>query len=114
MRAVHGVAAVFLLVAAWAQAAELPGSFGHYTPARQFTEHVSSTLYLPMRDGVRLAVRVTRPARDGQAAPGRFPVLFRKIVQPLWLRPKPGCENPMNNTAKPRWRSAPKVTSRNP
>jgi len=80
MRAVHGVAAVFLLVAAWAQAAELPGSFGHYTPARQFTEHVSSTLYLPMRDGVRLAVRVTRPARDGQAAPGRFPVLWQHAL----------------------------------
>ena len=44
--------------------------FGHYRPAAMFTEHVSSTQYLPMRDGVRLAVRITRPRADGQAAAG--------------------------------------------
>lgn len=80
MRAVTSMAAVLLFAAAWAQAAGLPGSFGHYTPAPQFTEHVSSTFYLPMRDGVRLAVRVTRPARDGQPAPGRFPVLWQHAL----------------------------------
>ncbi len=57
--------------------APAPGGFGHYHPAAQFSEQVSSTLYLPMRDGVRLAMRITRPAQGGQPAPGRFPVLWQ-------------------------------------
>jgi predicted acyl esterase len=51
--------------------------FGHYHPPAQFSEQVSSTLYLPMRDGVRLAMRITRPGKDGHPAPGRFPVLWQ-------------------------------------
>ena len=57
--------------------AQASGSFGNYHPSRQFTEQLSTSLYLPMRDGVRLAVRITRPARDGQPAPGRFPVIWQ-------------------------------------
>ena len=30
-----------------------------------------------MRDGVRLAMRITRPGRGGHPAPGRFPVLWQ-------------------------------------
>ena len=33
-----------------------------------------------MRDGVRLAVRITRPARDGQPAPGPFPVIWQHAL----------------------------------
>jgi hypothetical protein len=51
-------------------------SFGNYRPAPEFTEHISETFYLPMRDGTRLAVRLDRPAVDGKAAPGPFPVLW--------------------------------------
>ncbi len=54
--------------------------FGHYQPAKQFTEQVTSTFYLPMRDGVRLAMRVTRPARGGRLVDGRFPVIWHHTL----------------------------------
>jgi hypothetical protein len=40
--------------------------FGSYHPEKMFTESTRSSLYVPMRDGVRLAVRITRPALAGQ------------------------------------------------
>ena len=55
-------------------------AFGHYRPPLEFSEHVSSTLYLPMRDGVRLALRITRPAQQGKAAPGPFPVIWQHAL----------------------------------
>lgn len=81
MRSIQSWAALLLLWgSAIAVGAQPVGSFGNYLPAPQFDEHVSSTLYLPMRDGVRLAVRVTQPARAGRAAPGRFPVLWQHAL----------------------------------
>lgn len=81
MPGVHRLASLLLLgVAAVAHGAQSGSSFGDYRPAPQFSEHVSSTFYLPMRDGVRLAVRVTQPARAGRAAPGRFPVLWQHAL----------------------------------
>jgi uncharacterized protein len=59
-----------------ARPAAVEASFGDYRPAPEFTERVTETLYLPMRDGTRLAVRLDRPAADGKAAPGPFPVLW--------------------------------------
>ncbi len=53
-----------------------PSSFGHYQPPKQFTEQVTQTLYLPMRDGTRLAVLVARPATDGKPVDGKFPVIW--------------------------------------
>ena len=70
--------AVGLLAATPSRAQD--SGFGHYLPAATFTEHVSSTQYLPMRDGVRLAIRITRPARDGQAATGPFPVIWQHAL----------------------------------
>ncbi|UJW30233.1 CocE/NonD family hydrolase [Saccharothrix sp. AJ9571] len=64
-----GVAAFLLVPDRPATAA---GSFGSYRPEAGFTERVSESFYLPMRDGTRLAVRLDRPA-----APGRFPVLWQ-------------------------------------
>lgn len=37
---------------------------------------VRSSLYVPVRDGTRLAVNVYRPADDGRVRAGRFPVVF--------------------------------------
>ncbi len=54
--------------------------FGSYRPAPNFSESVTSSMYLPMRDGVRLAVRISRPARDRQAAAGRFPVIWQHAL----------------------------------
>lgn len=57
-------------------AAGAPSSFGHYQPPKQFTEQVTQTLYVPMRDGTRLGVLIARPARDGKPVEGRFPVIW--------------------------------------
>jgi uncharacterized protein len=39
---------------------------------------LESNLRVPMRDGVRLATDVYRPARDGRPAPGRFPAILER------------------------------------
>ncbi len=55
-------------------------SFGHYQPAPQFDGSVSNSFYLPMRDGVRIAVRVIRPANGSKTVEGRFPVLVHATL----------------------------------
>lgn len=85
MRSARGLGAVSasalaLAAASQAHAAAAPASFGHYDPPPAFAGSVTSSLYLPMRDGVRLAVSVTRPALGGQPAPGRFPVLWQHTL----------------------------------
>ncbi|GGB27373.1 putative serine esterase [Sphingomonas metalli] len=37
---------------------------------------VRSSIYLPVRDGTRLAVNIYRPAENGRAREGRYPVVF--------------------------------------
>ena len=59
-----------------AHAQKTEARFGHYEPVAQFPETVGSSFYLPMRDGVKLALHVTRPARDGKPVEGRFPVIW--------------------------------------
>src|SRR5581483_9392979 len=54
--------------------------FGVYEPAPLYQGRISHSLYLPVRDGVRLAVRISRPAIEGQAAPGRFPVIWQHTI----------------------------------
>lgn len=39
---------------------------------------LDSDLMVPMRDGIRLATDVYRPARGGRPAPGRFPVILER------------------------------------
>jgi len=50
----------------------LPGSGETYDVLRQ------ETIMVPMRDGVRLATDVYRPARDGQPVEGQFPVILTR------------------------------------
>lgn len=52
-------------------------SFGNYKPTPQFDGSSTSSLYLPMRDGVRLAVSVVRPMQNGSIVDARFPVLWQ-------------------------------------
>jgi uncharacterized protein len=60
-----GFAAVFVLL------------FGLFdVAAQQFDSFAVSTEMAPMRDGVRLATDVYRPAAGGQPAAGKFPVLL--------------------------------------
>jgi putative CocE/NonD family hydrolase len=62
--------------AAWAPA-QPPASFGQYRPSTAYAEAVTASQYVIMRDGVRLAVSVTRPSRGGQPVEGRFPVIWQ-------------------------------------
>jgi putative CocE/NonD family hydrolase len=41
-----------------------------------YPEQIKTSFYLPMRDGVRLAVDLYRPAIGNQAAAGKFPVVW--------------------------------------
>src|SRR5690606_19545868 len=52
-----------------------PGVYEGYSHER-FEEWVKSSQYVTMRDGVRLAVDLYRPARDGQAVDEKFPVVW--------------------------------------
>ncbi len=60
--------------------AQTISSFGNYQPAKLYTEQAATTFYLPMRDGVRLAVRVVRPAKDGKPVEQRFPVIWHHTL----------------------------------
>ena len=47
---------------------------------------------VPMRDGVRLATDIYRPAIDGEIVPGRFPTIlartsYDKTTVPMWVTP---------------------------
>jgi len=44
----------------------------------EFGVVVETNVMVPMRDGVRLALDVYRPARDGKPTPGRFPALLTR------------------------------------
>ena len=52
--------------------------FGRYQGYSEpkYTEYVRSSVYVPMRDGVRLAVDIYRPSIDGVAADEPMPVVF--------------------------------------
>ena len=65
-----------LMVAGGAAEAQADPQFGQYRPAAAYDGSVSNSLYLPMRDGVKLAVRIDRPARGGKPVEGRFPVIW--------------------------------------
>ncbi len=55
-------------------------SFGRYQPTPLYSEAVTTSQYLTMRDGVRLAISITRPSQNGNAVEGRFPVLWQHTL----------------------------------
>jgi len=61
-----------------AGAADKISAFGIYQGYSQqaFPDQIKSSFYLPMRDGVRLAVDLYRPGINGKAAEGKFPVVW--------------------------------------
>ncbi len=63
-----------------AQEAERRSSFGVYEGWSEptFDEWVTTSLYVAMRDGVKLAVDVTRPAWDGEDVDERSPASTRR------------------------------------
>jgi putative hydrolase, CocE/NonD family len=70
---------VLALLAA-APAAAQPAAFGQYRRAADYPDIATSSQYVTMRDGVRLAVRIDRPARGARAADGRFPVIWHHTL----------------------------------
>ena len=47
-------------------------------PEAPYDVALTSDIMVAMRDGVRLATDVYRPARDGKPVPGRFPVILER------------------------------------
>lgn len=75
-RCAHLVLALVLAVASLAPAAA--DVRGQSTRPAEFDVLVAKNVMVPMRDGVRLATDVYRPARDGEALPGPFPTLLSR------------------------------------
>jgi putative CocE/NonD family hydrolase len=75
---VRVLAACMLITGPVYGAADRISSFGVYQGYSQeaFPDQIKSSFYLPMRDGVRLAVDLYRPGINGKAAEGRFPVVW--------------------------------------
>ena len=70
------VAAALLILAPSATAA----AFGAYHPAPKYDEEVVTSLYLPMRDGTRIAVSLHRPSKDGKPVEARLPVIWHNTL----------------------------------
>lgn len=66
--------------------------FGRYAPPERYPGIVSRTMLLPMRDGVRIALRIDRPARNGKAIDGRFPVIWQAALNVATDPRKPSSE----------------------
>jgi putative CocE/NonD family hydrolase len=73
-------------------------AFGSYAPKPEYDDFVTTSFYLELRDGVKVAVRVDRPSIvGGKAAPGRFPVIWQHALSvtidrkgPRWTGNAPG------------------------
>ena len=74
--------------------APVAASFGHYRLAPQYDGMVTTRSYLPLRDGTRVAMRIDRPAVNGKAAEGRFPVIWQHTLstdrESRWNGSQPG------------------------
>ena len=70
------VAALLLAAAPATLHAREASSFGRYAAPLKYKEAIVTSEYVTMRDGVRIAVSVTRPAIDGKPAPGKFPAIW--------------------------------------
>ncbi len=62
------------------------------TSASEFGIVIAKDVMVPMRDGVRLATDLYRPARNGEPVPGRFPTIlgrtsYDKNSPQLWVEP---------------------------
>src|SRR4051812_33498982 len=69
------IAVLFTSLAVAAPAAQADSPYPPLPPATYQT--VSRDVFLPMDDGVKIAMTVTQPSLDGQTpAPGKFPVIL--------------------------------------
>jgi hypothetical protein len=70
---------MFLLAIGVVQGQQV-SSFGQYQPPPPYSEAVTMSQYLTMRDGVGLAISITRPSQNGKPVEGRFPVLWQHTL----------------------------------
>ena len=52
-----------------------PGTYAGYSE-KLYEEHALESRYVQVRDGTKLAVDIFRPAVDGKAVEGRFPLVW--------------------------------------
>jgi putative CocE/NonD family hydrolase len=71
---------LMLLLAVGVAQGQQGSSFGKYQPPMLYSEAVTTSQYLVMRDGVRLAISITRPSQNGKPIEGRFPVLWQHAL----------------------------------
>ena len=72
---------MIFLFAAWCTAGQQESSFGQYQTTPLYSEAATTSQYLAMRDGVRLAISITRPSQGGKPIEGRFPVLWQHALE---------------------------------
>ena len=53
-------------------------------PQPEYDFVVARDVMVAMRDGVKLTTDIYRPARNGMAEAGKFPVRFWKVDEPFW------------------------------
>ncbi|MDI9975977.1 CocE/NonD family hydrolase [Rhodococcus sp. IEGM 1307] len=87
--AVAVVAGLAVVVPRIGESGEIAADFAEYAPTPQFTERTTETFYVPMSDGTKLAVLLHRPAENGQAVDGRFPVIWHHKLD-IYPSPKDG------------------------
>ncbi len=65
-----------------ASGVEKISEFGVYRgySVERYPEQIKTSFYLPLRDGVRLAVDLYQPGSDGKPAAGRFPVVWHHTL----------------------------------
>ncbi|MEQ5809033.1 CocE/NonD family hydrolase [Alteromonas sp. NFXS44] len=54
--------------------------FADYQPIPAYEETTEASSYVTMRDGVKLAISVVRPAKNGKAVDGKFPVIWHHTL----------------------------------
>jgi uncharacterized protein len=79
-------------------------AFGQYQLTPLYSEAVTTSQYLAMRDGVRLAISITRPSQNGRPVEGRYPVLWQHtlaITAPGVLASNPSSATPRGYNSVP-------------
>ena len=77
-----GAAALVTTIITFVGAATLglfPCQAAAQADVRIYDVHITKNLMVPMRDGVRLATDIYRPARNGEPIEGRWPVVLHRI-----------------------------------
>lgn len=98
MRGVTLFAALCAAFLVMSPRAEAQSTFNRALTPATYTEQVTTSEFITMRDGVRLAVSITRPARNGVAVTDRLPVIWHAGLD--ILPAGPGAITPANQVRR--------------